>query len=125
MNEEIKSLDIQMIATIGYILSLLISLFLTYNSKTELLTKKPIISSKNSYYVSILNRIIVLFLSLVFLYINFEDKNRAQKKGEDVTFLNLQITASDLSVLAAIIVLSVVVESGQYSIITSVENPSL
>lgn len=125
MNEKIKSLDIQMIATIGYILSLLISLFLTYNSKTELLTKKPIISSKNSHYVSILNRIIVLFLSLVFLYINFEDKNRAQKKGEDVTFLNLQITASDLSVLAAIIVLYVVVESGQYSIITSVENPSL
>ena len=37
MNEEIKSLDIQMIATVGYILSLLISLFLTYNSKTELL----------------------------------------------------------------------------------------
>lgn len=125
MNEELKNLDIQMIATVLFIVSLCISLFLTYNSKTELVQKKPIIPQEKSYQLSVFNRIFVLILSLVFLYVNISDRNSKTKKGNDPTYFNLQVTASELSCLAALIVLYVVIKSGEYAIITSVENPSL
>ena len=44
--DEIKLLDIQIIATVIYILSLFISYIITYNDKYEILNNKRILESK-------------------------------------------------------------------------------
>ena len=46
MDEEVKIINIQLIATYLYIASLIISLFLTYNDKNKTLNKKGLFSKK-------------------------------------------------------------------------------
>lgn len=126
-NEEVKSLDYQIIATILYLGSLTLSLLITYNQRQELLNKKRLFTNKQANNYSIFNRYLVLILSLAFLFINYRDKNIAKKYGKDLKFLDLQISASQLSIISALIVLYVVLESQgeNYNIITAVENPTL
>lgn len=126
-NEEVKSLDYQIIATILYLGSLTLSLLITCNQRQELLNKKRLFTNKQANNYSIFNRYLVLILSLAFLFINYRDKNIAKKYGKDLKFLDLQISASQLSIISALIVLYVVLESQgeNYNIITAVENPTL
>lgn len=125
-NDEIKILDIQLIATIIYILSLFISYLLTYNDKYEILNETPWIDEKTSKNISIGNRVLVVILTLVFLYINYKNIDIEKRKHhKNITPFKLQVTASELSTVAAIIVLYTVLTSGEYSIIAGAENPSL
>ena len=124
-DKEINITNIQIIATYFFIFSLIISLLLTYNDKFKTLNKKTIFSDKQTYNISVFNRILIVGLSLTFLYTNSKNREIARDKGENVNPFNLQIMASELSLLAAIIVTYVVITSGQYSIISSVENPNL
>lgn len=125
MDEEVKIINIQLIATYLYIASLIISLFLTYNDKNKTLNKKELFSKKKENQLSIFNRILVVGLSLTFLYISYKNRNIAISKNESVNPFNLQLIASEIATLSAIIVLYVVITSGEYSIIASLENPNI
>lgn len=125
MDEEVKIINIQLIATYLYIASLIISLFLTYNDKNKTLNKKGLFSKKKENQLSIFNRILVVGLSLTFLYISYKNRNIAISKNESVNPFNLQLIASEIATLSAIIVLYVVITSGEYSIIASLENPNI
>lgn len=124
-NEEAKLLDIQLIATLIFIGSLALSFFLTYSDKVEVIYDEPLISDENYYKLSVFNRTIVFILSLVFLYTNYKNKQIAKSRNESVEPFNLQIAASELNIVAALIVLYVVISSGEYSITTTVGNPNL
>lgn len=124
-NNNIKSLNIQIIATYLYIVSLCISLLLTYNEKFNLQNKKKIFNEDTSYRLSVFNRLFVVGLVLTFLYVNYKDLETAKKGKKDLTPFSLQLTASELSLLSAVIVLYVVITSGQYSIVSGIENPNL
>lgn len=125
-DDEIKLIDIQIIATIIYILSLFISYIITYNDKCEILNEQPIMNEKTSQNISVFNRVVVVVLTLTFLYINYTNINIAKRKKEkNLTPFKLQVLASELSTLAAIIVLYTVITSGEYSIVAGAENPSL
>lgn len=124
--DEVKILDIQIIVTIIYILSLFISYLITYNDRYEIINGKAWLDEKTSRNLSVGNRVLVLILTVVFLYINYKNMDIAKKqKNKNLKPFKLQITASELSILAAIIVLYTVLTSGEYSIIAGAENPSL
>ncbi len=123
-NED-KIIDVQIVATVLFIVSLCVSLLLTYNDKYKNVYGKGFIDNETNYKISVLNRILVVILSFVFLYVNYSNKQIAKNKGENTQPFNLQIMASELSILAALIVTYVVINSGEYSIITSIENPGL
>ena len=67
------------------------------------------------------------FGALAFLFINYENFKITKQKGENTDNSYLQIVASEISTLATIIVLYVVLKSAgeDYTIISGVENPSL
>ena len=123
--KELNIINIQIVATYIFIFSLIISLLLTYNDKLDKINKKTIFNKKQTYKISIFNRILIVVISLVFLYTNNSNRKIAKDKGININPFNLQIIASELSLLAAIIVTYVVITSGEYSIISSVENPNL
>ena len=118
--KEINLLNIQMWTTIIYIGSLFISISLTYNDKQSLLGKKSLYSDNQSQKISIGNRWLVLFLTFSYLFVNYKNINLAKEKSQ-------KLWPSELSTLAAIIVLYVVIktEGEQYSIISGIENPTL
>lgn len=126
-DKEIKLLDFQIILTVIYIGSLILSIFITYNDRIELSDNRNIFSKKQAKNYSIFNRILVLVLTLAFLFINYENFKITKHKGENTDNSYLQIVASEISTLATIIVLYVVLKSAgeDYTIISGVENPSL
>ena len=124
---EVKILDIQIIASILYIASLGISILLTYNDKQITLKKSPPLTNKQAANLSIFNRVFIVILSLVFLYATYQSRENAKKQNQKLWSFDLQMTASELSLLATIIVLYVVLETAgeQYSIVPGINNPSL
>ena len=125
--QEVRLLDIQIIATIIYLGSLSLSLFITYNDKLSLTNQKKLFTQKQSNILSISNRILVVILTLVFLYVSYKNVDIVKQKNDDLTPSKLQVIGSELSTLSTLIVLYAVLISGgtEYSIVTGIENPSL
>lgn len=125
--QEANVLDLQLIATIIYIGSLIISIFLTYNDKMDVLNLKKIFTEKQNRNLSIFNRFLVVILTITFLYASYETRRLAKVKGEKLENFNLQVMASEISLVSTLIVLYVVIKSQgeQYSIISGISNPNL
>lgn len=125
--KELDLLDLQIIATIVYIGSLIISIFLTYNDKLDVLKLDKIFTDKQNRNLSIFNRFLVVVLTLIFLYASYESRKLAKIKGENTQNFDLQVIASEISLLSTLIVLYVVIKSQgeQYSIISGISNPNL
>ena len=126
-NNEAHLLDIQIIATVLFIGTRLLSILITYNDRQLAKNESPPLTNKQVAILSILNRTFVVILTLVFLYINYQSRENAKKNNEDIWPFDLQICASELSLLATIVVLYVVIETSgqQYAIIPGINNPSL
>lgn len=122
-NKEKKLLEQQLLTTVIYVVTLFISISLTYNDILNLDNKK-IYSDELAEKIGISNRAIALILTLSYLYINYQNREIAKEKKKDLRFANLQLTAGSLSTIAAVIVLYVVINSGRYTVI-SAGNPNL
>lgn len=124
MTNEKDLLKQQMITTGIYVICLLVSLSLTYD---EFLKKdnKRLFNNKNAHDIAVTNRAIILILTLSYLYINFVNREIAKSNNSNLRFFNLQLNASVLSLIGAIIVLYVVYKSGDYPFVSSEENPTL
>lgn len=124
---EIKILDIQLIATILFVISLFISILITYDEKIKLENNKGLFSDKTVQDLSLFNRIFVVILALVFIYCNYISKKIAEYKNDEIESTELQILAGLLSLLASVIVLYVVYKNrndANFDIAES-ENPTL
>lgn len=126
-NNEVYLLDIQIIASSLYIASLLLSIILTYNDKLITQNKKTILTNTQAANLSVFNRIFIVILTLIFLYSTYQSRENAKRENQKIWPFDLQMYASELSLLATIIVLYVVVETAgeRYSIVPGINNPSL
>ena len=120
--EEIKAINIQLVALLIVVISTIISILITYNQKLNLENKKTIFNTKESFNITLFNRILITVLSIVFLYVNIKLYNLSKKEGEDLKSYILQIIASILAIISALIALYVVKLSTNESIV-DVENP--
>ena len=120
--EEINAIDIQLLALIIVLISTGISIAITYNQKLNLEKKETIFDSKESFNITLFNRILIVILSFVFLYVNVKLYNLSKDEGEDLKSYILQIVASVLAVISGLIALYVVGLSTTENIV-DVENP--
>ena len=119
--EEINTVNIQLIALLFALVSAIISIVITYNQKLDLEgdnTTDP----KKIFNLTVFNRILILVLSLIFLYVNYKLYNISKKEGEDLKSYILQIIASILTVITSLIALYVVSLSSKENIV-DIENP--
>lgn len=119
--EEIDAINIQLIALLVALVSAIISIIITYNQKLDLEgtnTTDP----KKIFNLTVFNRILILVLSLVFLYVNYKLYKISKKEGEDLKPYILQIIASLLTIIASIIAIYIVSLSTKENIV-DVENP--
>jgi len=120
--EELKAIDIQLYALIIVVVSTFISVAITYNQKLNLENKKTIFNSEESFNITLFNRILIVILSFVFLYVNVKLYNLSKEEGEDLKSYILQIIASILAIISGLIALYVVGLSETENIV-DVENP--
>ena len=91
MEKEEKLLNYQLITSIAFIVSLIISIILTYDEKKELLNEETIFSKDFDKYLNLFNRILALSIVCFILYINYEtykinkNKNTSYECGMTAT----------------------------------------
>lgn len=86
----------QLIALCLFIITLFISILLAYNEKLTLENKKSLFNNNESLRIAIINRIVVVIISLYFVYTSFVEKKINNKN-------NIQIFSAILTLLASII----------------------
>lgn len=121
--EEINLLNTQLITSLIVIITVILSLVLTYNQKLDIQNKKTIFTKKQTHNISYINRLTILITTSIFLFINYKLYLISKKEGEDLLVYRLQITASILSIIAAIIVFYVVTIEPTGENISDIENP--
>ena len=124
IEEKIKLLDIQIIGSILFIITLLISITLNYSQRQYTLYRKPLFNAKTTYVISNINRILVLIIVLAFLYTSYEFKKIAEEKDSNVALNELDVFAATLSVISAIIVLYITANSPVEDAL-NIENPNI
>lgn len=125
--KEENLLDLQIITTLVYIGSLILSIYITYNDKVTIANGKGFLSKKQNQNISIFNRTLVVVLTLIYLYISYENREIIEKKKGDRNAASLQVFASEISLVSTIIVLYVILKTSgeEYSIISGAGNPNL
>ncbi len=107
--QKIKFLDIQMIATIGFIVTLIISFFLSYDKKLSLEKKKTLFSEQEAQNLALFQTTLVFIIASCFFYVNFKQYNLAKENHDkDESDLLLQIETSIFAIISAIIGLYIV-----------------
>ena len=104
--EELKLINGQIIGIIFFIVTLIVSLLLTYNEKLQKENKTSLFTNKKSLDIAFLNRLIVALLGLYFLYTSYKRKNLENNNLNN--YINLEIIASWLAFLASAIVFYIV-----------------
>ena len=121
--KEINLLNLQLITSIIVIVTVTLSLILTYNQKLDIENKKTLFTKKQTHNISYINRLTILITSIIFLFINYKLYQISKKEGEDLKVYYLQIFACVLTTIAAIIVLYVVSIEPSGDEISDIENP--
>ena len=124
IEEKLNLLDIQIMGTILFIVSLFVSILLNVNQRKYTLHQKPLFSAKTTYLISNFNRLLVLAIALSFLYTSYEFKKIAKEKGSNVALNDLDVFASTLTVVGAIIVLYITANSPVENAL-DIENPNI
>ena len=123
-NEEIKYINYQLIGLGITLITTVIAIIITYNQKISMEKKKKLLNSKQALNLTKFNRITILIVSFLFLYINYRLYQISKLEGEDLKSYKLQISASTLTVIASIIALYVVSLSNTETL-SDVENPNI
>lgn len=123
-SEEIKYIDYQLIGLGLTLITTIIAIAITYNQKLGMLQKKKLFNSKEALNITKLNRIIILLIGILFLYINYRLYQISKEEGEDLKSYKLQILASILIVISGLIALYVVSLSSTETL-SDVENPNI
>ena len=118
-----KNIELQILLSIFFIFTTIISIILLYNEDLYIKNKQFILDPKNAYIIASINRIVILIILLLFLYANYVDKNIDILENKDLKADNLQIIASILTIISGIIVLYVTIEYFSTNINSSLENP--
>lgn len=99
--KQIELLNLQNIASFIFIITILISIYLTN------LDKNNIIFNKNTkkFDLALLNRIIVTILSLTYLYINIYNTYIAKQRNKDLKNYFVELYVSIIVLIASLILL--------------------
>ena len=106
--EEIRNVNIQFYTLFFSLLSIIISIILTYNDKLSTEEKTSFLGKKTNYKLTLFNRILILTIAIAFLHVNYKSYMNAKTKEKKLKSYELQILASLFTLIAASISLYVV-----------------
>lgn len=121
--KELKAINEQIIATILFLGTIIVSLSLSIDRRQKILNKKAIYSNEKAQNIAIINRIIVVFIVLIYLQIDKENLDITKEKQNQTKLANLQIIAEIITLIAALIALYITYNSKTEDI--SIENPEI
>ena len=121
--KELKAINEQIVATILFLGTIIVSLSLSIDRRQKILNKKAIYSNEKAQNIAIINRIIVVFIVLIYLQIDKENLDITKEKQNQTNLANLQIIAELITLIAALIALYITYNSKTED--NSIENPEI
>lgn len=121
--KEIELLNIDITTAVLFIITIIISIYLTYENRQDLLNRKRILNKKDDQYILLFNRLLVLIIVLIILYDNIEGYEIAKEKNKDLKPFKIEIFASVLTVITALLILYVVFYNWDNNSLSDIENP--
>ncbi len=121
--KQIELLNLQMLASVIFIITIIVSIYLTYSDKQNIINNKK----ESNLDLSLLNRIVVLILALVYIYINLNNTYIAKKRNQNLDSFYIENIASFVALLAALLILYVVYinrKNNSFNV-SDIENPTL
>ena len=82
-DEKVKYINLQLIATIGFIIALVISFTLSLDKRESLLNNERLYSDKETQEIALMQVILVFIVSCLFLYITYNQYNISNKYHEN------------------------------------------
>lgn len=111
-NKKINFLDLQLVATLGFIFALILSFLLSYDKKLSLENKRRLFTKKQAQDLSLLQTLLLLIVSLTFLFLNYNQYKLAKfSNSNDQNDLLLQIETSIFAIISAIIGIYIVIKN--------------
>lgn len=101
--QQIELLTIQLIAAMGFLLTVVISIILTYDKILSLSGEPRLFSDEEARKLSYFNSILIIIVVLIYLYVGYGNIQVAKQEGKKTTNLYLQEFNSGLAFLAAIV----------------------
>ena len=121
--KEIIAIYVQIIVSAISVIEIIVSILLLYNEKLELKGEKTLFNAEQTQKISIFNRTFILVTAVVFLIVNYVLYNISKEQGENLKPYRLQIVASYLTIIAAVITLYIVLNPTNGGQVVDVENP--
>lgn len=118
--DQVKLFYWQILLSLGLIISIFISISLSYNEILKMENKKPLYDTELETKILIFNRSFAALIATGYLLINVIDK-----KENNSEFSSLQIDASILSLISSLIVLYIALNSINNLSETTFENPNV
>ena len=110
--EKIKYINLQLIATTGFIISLVVSFTLSVDKRESLRNGNRLYNDKEAQKIALMQTILVFIVALLFLYITYNQYKISKKYNEtDKNDLLLQSKTAILSIIAALIELYIVIKN--------------
>lgn len=100
--EEIYLIDIQIIASIIFILTIIVSIYLSINKRNEILYNY---TNNNKSRIQKINRIVILFLLVIYLYCSYRQSKIDEIKGLDLKADYIEIIVSLLSLIGGLLII--------------------
>ena len=122
--KESQLLSIQLFTLVFSLISILISMIVTYNQKLDVENKEVIFKAEKARKISLFNRILIVIIAITFLYVNYKqyildkDSNNINNLKND----KLQVAASIFTIIASLIT-AYVVYSSTTETVSDIENP--
>lgn len=110
---EIDLLTLQLIAAFGFLLTVIISILLTYDKILSLSHQPRLFTEKQAQDLSHFNSILIILVVLLYLYVGYENIKLSEAQGKDPSNLYLTEFNSVLALIAAFIGYYVVTHSKQ------------
>lgn len=124
--KHIQLLNEQMLATMLFVGTLIVSILLTYDEIKELSNEKKLFSNIQANNISLVNRIIVVILGIYFVYNSYTNQKLGELENKNLKYLKLQTTSSLIALSASLIVLYIIIQNVSSNFnVTQVENPVL
>lgn len=123
MNRKEELLKLNIITSLFFIGTILISCILSYND-IKRIHNNEFINKKDSKNINISNRVLALILLIIFGYINYTSYKEEQMTKTIVSGTKTQLIASGLTIISAILVLYVAITANDNQDI-NIENPDI
>lgn len=110
--EKINLLDLNMLASSVFIITIAVSIILMYNEKLILLGKKPIFNKNDQKTIQDTNRLMLLIVVIAFVYIEYRRYKLAEifesVNNQNSSFVKLVVSEIQLIIVIVLIILPII-----------------